>query len=256
MKAKRLALVLFAFAILIPFLTLSANAHPGRTDSDGGHTDQSTGEYHYHHGYEAHSHYDIDGDGIIDCPYDFDDQTHESGKKSGSEITTQASKSNDGAFNSSTQEVPDASTSGSTVAHLASEPSYTLFDVKFFIILCLLFIIVFLTIKIRKKNEAIAKSESLLNTYREGRAKLMSDLAKLCFLAQQIAPKENQESIQRFCKTYGVESIDIPPDVYFIDDFIPVKGKISKDKPFGDFTVFITSNGSRYHTDRYCTRSS
>ena len=31
-------------------------AHPGKTDSDGGHFDRSTGEYHYHHGYPAHQH--------------------------------------------------------------------------------------------------------------------------------------------------------------------------------------------------------
>jgi hypothetical protein len=27
-----------------------ASAHPGRTDSSGGHTDKSTGIYHYHNG--------------------------------------------------------------------------------------------------------------------------------------------------------------------------------------------------------------
>ena len=56
-------------------------AHPGRTDENGGHMDYDTGEYHYHHGYSAHNHYDMDEDGVIDCPYDFDDQT---GKNSGS----------------------------------------------------------------------------------------------------------------------------------------------------------------------------
>lgn len=40
------------------------HAHPGRTDSAGGHYDSSTGEYHYHHGYPAHQH----KNGI--CPYD------------------------------------------------------------------------------------------------------------------------------------------------------------------------------------------
>jgi hypothetical protein len=64
-------------AVSITFSTvITASAHPGRTDSNGGHTDHSTGEYHYHHGYEAHSHYDMDGDGDIDCPYDFDDKTN------------------------------------------------------------------------------------------------------------------------------------------------------------------------------------
>ena len=70
-----------ALLILIAALALIVNAHPGKTDSSGGHTDKSTGEYHYHHGYSAHDHYDMDGDGIRDCPYDFDDKT---GQNSGS----------------------------------------------------------------------------------------------------------------------------------------------------------------------------
>ena len=69
--------------LVIPYLLLVAFAHPGRTDSRGGHTDHSTGEYHYHHGYSAHDHYDMDGDGIKDCPYDFNDKTeHHSGSTS------------------------------------------------------------------------------------------------------------------------------------------------------------------------------
>lgn len=52
-----------------------ASAHPGRTDGRGGHYDSATGEYHYHHGYRAHQHTDLDGDGKADCPYNFDDQT-------------------------------------------------------------------------------------------------------------------------------------------------------------------------------------
>lgn len=50
-------------------LCMAAAAHPGKTDSRGGHYNRSTGEYHYHHGYPAHQH--IDGT----CPYDFDDKT-------------------------------------------------------------------------------------------------------------------------------------------------------------------------------------
>lgn len=58
---------LSALLCLILLLALPAAAHPGRTDSNGGHTDHSTGEYHYHHGKPAHQH--IDGQ----CPYDFDE---------------------------------------------------------------------------------------------------------------------------------------------------------------------------------------
>lgn len=51
--------VFLMFLLCVPY----ADAHPGRTDSNGGHYDRSTGEYHYHHGYSAHQH----PDGV--CPY-------------------------------------------------------------------------------------------------------------------------------------------------------------------------------------------
>lgn len=70
---KRL-LFLFLLIATCALLLFTASAHPGRTDSNGGHTDQSTGEYHYHHGYPAHKHTDLDGDGKPDCPYNFDDR--------------------------------------------------------------------------------------------------------------------------------------------------------------------------------------
>lgn len=55
-----LLLIIFAFTVL---------AHPGRTDSNGGHYNRSTGEYHYHHGYPEHQH--TNGE----CPHSFDDKT-------------------------------------------------------------------------------------------------------------------------------------------------------------------------------------
>lgn len=82
MKFKRILATAFALALTLPLLAVSA--HPGRTDSGGGHTDSDTGDYHYHHGYPGHEHYDIDNNGQIDCPYDFDDKTGESsGQPSG-----------------------------------------------------------------------------------------------------------------------------------------------------------------------------
>ena len=72
MKIRLVAILFLVFSILISSLVY---AHPGRTDGSGGHTDRSTGEYHYHHGYDDHQHYDIDGDGFADCPYNFKDNT-------------------------------------------------------------------------------------------------------------------------------------------------------------------------------------
>lgn len=81
-------IILLSVLILMLFLPIAALAHPGRTDSNGGHIDHSTGEYHYHHGHPAHDHYDMDEDGIIDCPYAFDDQT---GKNSGESAVSSSS---------------------------------------------------------------------------------------------------------------------------------------------------------------------
>lgn len=64
-------IILYIFIIIILFVPVSF-AHSGRTDSNGGHYDRSTGEYHYHHGYSAHQHIN----GI--CPYNdtsYDDST-------------------------------------------------------------------------------------------------------------------------------------------------------------------------------------
>lgn len=49
--------------IFCVFLCGVAFAHPGGTDSAGGHYDTETGEYHYHHGHPAHQH----KNGV--CPY-------------------------------------------------------------------------------------------------------------------------------------------------------------------------------------------
>ena len=73
MRKRIILIIVLLFSVSL--LAVNVNAHPGRTDENGGHTDQSTGEYHYHHGYSAHDHYDMDGDGDIDCPYDFKDKT-------------------------------------------------------------------------------------------------------------------------------------------------------------------------------------
>lgn len=68
------------------FICLPGLAHPGRTDARGGHTNHSTGKYHYHHGYPEHQH--AGGK----CPYDFDDKTGEnSGPSSSNKPRTDSS---------------------------------------------------------------------------------------------------------------------------------------------------------------------
>lgn len=76
--------VFLLFFLFMSFIITPVSAHEGRTDSNGGHIDSGSGEYHYHHGYPAHAHFDMNGDGVIDCPYDFDDQTNYSSDSSSS----------------------------------------------------------------------------------------------------------------------------------------------------------------------------
>lgn len=67
MKFKRILATAFSLALILPLLILWAQAHPGRTDEDGGHHVGGTGEYHWHHGEGPHEHIDLDGDEVLDC---------------------------------------------------------------------------------------------------------------------------------------------------------------------------------------------
>ena len=75
---RRIIIVLFCIMLMTSLLVPVVYAHPGKTDSNGGHYDRDSGEYHYHHGYPAHSH--TNGK----CPYDFDDKTDHSSNSSNS----------------------------------------------------------------------------------------------------------------------------------------------------------------------------
>lgn len=81
---KLIAIILFA-CLLFPTTVF---AHSGRTDSQGGHYDRSTGEYHFHHGYSAHQH----PNGV--CPYDFHDATEHKNSS-----TSNSSSSNKESYN-------------------------------------------------------------------------------------------------------------------------------------------------------------
>lgn len=70
---KKILMLLFCL-LLIGSLCFKVSAHPGRTDSNGGHYNHSTGEYHYHHGYSEHQH----PNGI--CPYEENTNTNSNNK--------------------------------------------------------------------------------------------------------------------------------------------------------------------------------
>ena len=75
---KTFALVILILLLISHCGVLVASAHSGGTDSKGGHTNSATGEYHYHHGYPAHSH----PNGI--CPYSTNGSSGSTGSSSSS----------------------------------------------------------------------------------------------------------------------------------------------------------------------------
>lgn len=62
---KPIIIVLVTVILTTPLSCLAETyLHSGSTDSQGGHYDHSTGEYHFHHGKPAHDHIN----GV--CPYE------------------------------------------------------------------------------------------------------------------------------------------------------------------------------------------
>ena len=60
---KKCIVLMLLFLLVLGCFSITLYAHSGGTDGAGGHTNHSTGEYHYHHGRPAHQH----PNGV--CPY-------------------------------------------------------------------------------------------------------------------------------------------------------------------------------------------
>ncbi len=275
-----------AFILLIPLILTSlgivATAHPGKTDGSGGHYDNDMGGYHYHHGYPEHSHYDMDGDGIVDCPYDFDDQTgiNSGGDSSGSSSSTRRTSDN-GNIIYQTETVTET-----VIEEVPYTPSWVYWVMGGLVVLCFIKFV-----QVRWRNDEI---EQLTNTYRtaeDQHRKALSDMEEDCssrisqckssfektiaemdsrlnyYINSLEALRDEHQSLQNkyqlLMNTVGkkagaasvakaIDGIVIPKDIYFINGTIPVKGMILDRKPFGDYTVFTAARGKCYHCDPYC----
>lgn len=100
LRGRRLAIGAgLAVLLLACAMSFTVFAHPGRTDSNGGHYDRETGEYHYHHGFEAHQH--VNGE----CPFDFVDLT---GQNSGGDGDGRSHVADSNSAKSNSKEIPVA----------------------------------------------------------------------------------------------------------------------------------------------------
>lgn len=126
-----------------------------------------------------------------------------------------------------------------------------------FVIAVLLICLVILALIIRDKNNTIrtnqANFKKQLDRKEEIIALLRSDMSTLCAFARKHIAEESREDFRFYYDIYGAADIDIPNDVFFVNGYIPVKGHISEDTPYGDYTVYVPSRGHCYHSKRFCS---
>ena len=248
-------LILF-FLCLIMCVVVSF-AHPGGTDSNGGHYNRSTGEYHYHHGYPAHQH----TDGL--CPYDFDDKT---GQSSGSSSNSSTSyKSSPG--------VKIEYSSNSAIQESRRYPDILDFilDHIFASVVVLILFIICIVIFVKHaiyshNNRAFIRSGGaqkmarilMLDLYdiRGRRNRCIESLS--CILSRnleslqsnQLIPKKADPFVQLLRQYYHV-----PADAYISDDGNP--SSTIGNGVYGRYTVWLNNRGTIYHcASCYYTSSS
>lgn len=215
---KRRAIWVLVLA-LVAALIMPASAHPGRTDSNGGHWNRSTGEYHYHHGYPEHQHYNGE------CPYDFDDKT---GQNSGS-------SSGGGGGGSYVKPKPTPTPTPKPTPTPTPEPSDSpilVFVRGLGFVILGLFALSFLA-------SIIGAVLSFIESTKE----------------KEKAQKAWNEERERLIKEYGQRDpkiiAGVPPDIEFDEKGLPFK----KGEDFWgeEFTVYVSPTGKSFHLKRGCS---
>lgn len=273
--------IVFSFLIVLlsSSIPTTVYAHPGKTDDNGGHFDRATGEYHYHHGYEAHQHTDMDGDGVPDCPFDYDDKTRQSSSSS-SNISSYLS--------SATAETkpPEYYTITKTEeVQVEVLPTWIYYCFAMFALVVLILSIVIknkqgdidalnkvLSDQKRKNELKISEMMSDMDTQRKEAEseseRLHAELERLNIdLEKMHSDSEKLQSKNRIL-TFNLELAEkkksdverelqmarnnAPSYISFAKDGMPVYWKPNIDKPYGDYTVYLNTKKGIYHFDYLC----
>lgn len=207
---KRVAALFLSFL----FLICSASAHPGRTDSSGGHHVSATGEYHYHHGYSAHQHID----GV--CPYDFDDKT---GQNSGSSSGTSTTGKKGSTASTEANKDPEDKSKSSVWDYIL---------IGFLIVVFGLPVLVFPVIAVvdnaKAKKHKAAQEEENKRRFNEKR----------------------NDYIKQYAGKTIEELSDMPPDTEIGEDGLPkTKGSVG----WGErYTFYVSRRGKAFHRNTNC----
>lgn len=216
MKSIRFKMtILILMFIVLASSAVSVYAHPGKTDSSGGHYDSSTGTYHYHHGFSAHQHRDTDGDGVVECPYGFEDRTGENSESSSNKSSGKGTSEN--------------------------MNNYRLLAILLLGSFVAVVIIVVLAIALRKKCDKFNTLSAWLSNSKSEAAELRCSL------------KQNTEDAKYCCELlYGgktrAEITNAPAGSFVGADELPcTKVGIDSLHKWGKYTVFFATNGTCYH---------
>ena len=241
-----IAVALVALVYVVPVL-----AHSGRTDSQGGHYDSETGEYHFHHGYPAHQHYDIDGDGKPDCPYDFVDKT---GSRSGSSSGSAVKAAKESGEKATIQEAEGEDREGITSAIVGW---------------CTAGVATLAAFALWRKGEAEGKAhkeamDGLRKTLRQETSKVEAQTELIDTFGKRVQVQQaeilalkrdnakKQVDADRANRELDRQKGRIPREIAFAPDGMPVYWRANSERPYGSYTVYIRRDSGIYHLDPYC----
>ena len=269
----------FKYAILVflvMILPVPVLAHPGRTDGKGGHTDHSTGEYHYHHGYSAHQHYDMDGDGKADCPYNFKDKTNHSTGSGDSVLDITVPKPS--------IEIPDLpeieppkvtlpdsihATSEKEGAKVVQNLTHTVNWIISGLLVILALRCFFLKKRCREAKEDIADIQTKYDTLKKWTVNGFASYRKRVteYKEKLLAANNHWDSDVKVNFRSGsnipmFEDHENTGDPFFLPDGVSVGatgklvcGYVCSSRPYGDFTVYVSNYGSCFHSSSFCSHT-
>ena len=107
---------------------------------------------------------------------------------------------------------------------------------------------------IKQKRDEEQRVMSLKEAHRYEVRKLQRKLSTVSKVALRSISLDSQISVKNCIQKYDTDkTIDIPKDVYFLPGFRPVNGKVTLERIYGDYTVFVSKHGQCYHSDPYCS---
>lgn len=211
-------------AVVLAFLccTSVSFAHPGRTDSSGGHYNRSTGEYHYHHGYPEHQHVNNT------CPHDFDDRT---GENSGSSTSSSREPPT-----ISTRKMPTISTGNGTQAKTSTSNGGIAKKILLYVIVCA--VGMYVCYKVIDKCAKIHEERVFVRNH--GSVKFADQLRPQL---QEIKKRRLELQQKKYFSPRKV--CGVPNEAFLNDKLLPcTKGAPA---PFGKYTVFYNFNTKKFH---------